>query len=88
MVAIAAFVVVIAGMRAATTIVVPFLLAAFIAIISAPPHVLDSSKRFAGVVFSVDRHRCGCVDRIVNLRPGRLIGKGLYQRASGIRSKA
>ena len=37
MVAIAAFVVVIAGMRAATTIVVPFLLAAFIAIISAPP---------------------------------------------------
>ena len=37
MVAIAALVVVIAGMRAATTIVVPFLLAAFIAIISAPP---------------------------------------------------
>jgi AI-2 transport protein TqsA len=37
MVAMAAFVVVIAGMRAATTIVVPFLLAAFIAIISAPP---------------------------------------------------
>ena len=34
---IAAFVVVIAGMRAAVTIVVPFLLAAFIAIISAPP---------------------------------------------------
>ena len=37
LVALAAFVVVIAGMRAATTIVVPFLLAAFIAIISAPP---------------------------------------------------
>lgn len=34
---VAAFVVVIAGMRAAVTIVVPFLLAAFIAIISAPP---------------------------------------------------
>ena len=34
---VAAVVVVIAGMRAAVTIVVPFLLAAFIAIISAPP---------------------------------------------------
>ena len=34
---VAAFVVVIAGMRAAVTIVVPFLLAAFISIISAPP---------------------------------------------------
>lgn len=34
---VAAFVVVIAGMRAAVSIVVPFLLAAFIAIISAPP---------------------------------------------------
>jgi predicted PurR-regulated permease PerM len=34
---VAAFVVVIAGMRAAATIVTPFLLAAFIAIISAPP---------------------------------------------------
>jgi len=34
---VAAFVVVIAGMRAAVTIVVPFLLAAFIAIISASP---------------------------------------------------
>lgn len=37
LITIAAFVVVIAGMRAAGTIVVPFLLAAFIAIISAPP---------------------------------------------------
>ncbi len=34
---LAAFVIVVAGMRAATSILVPFLLAAFIAIISAPP---------------------------------------------------
>jgi len=33
----AAFIIVVAGMRASTTILVPFLLAAFIAIISAPP---------------------------------------------------
>ena len=37
MLILAAFVIVVAGMRAATTIIVPFLLAAFIAIISAPP---------------------------------------------------
>lgn len=37
MLTLAAFVIVVAGMRAAATILVPFLLAAFIAIISAPP---------------------------------------------------
>ena len=37
MLVLAAFIIVVAGMRASTTILVPFLLAAFIAIISTPP---------------------------------------------------
>ncbi len=42
---LAAFVVVVAGMRAAQTIIVPFLLATFIAIISAPHLIWLQSKR-------------------------------------------
>jgi len=42
----AAFVIVVAGMRAAASLVVPFLLAAFIAIICAPPLLWLKSKRF------------------------------------------
>jgi len=37
LITIAAFVIVVAGMRAATDILVPFLLAIFISVISAPP---------------------------------------------------
>ena len=42
---IAAFVIVVAGMRAAKAIIVPFLLAAFIAIVSAPALFWLKKKR-------------------------------------------
>ena len=46
----AAFVVVVAGMQAATTILVPFLLAAFIAIICLPPLKWFTSKGFSPAI--------------------------------------
>ena len=45
LVAFAAFVIIIAGLRSATPIVVPFLLSAFIAVISAPPLFWLRQKR-------------------------------------------
>jgi AI-2 transport protein TqsA len=47
MLVIAAFIIVVAGMRASTAILVPFLLAAFIAIISTPPMFWLQRKRIS-----------------------------------------
>jgi len=84
LVTIAAFVIVVAGMSAAKVILVPFLLAAFIAIISAPPLFWLQRKGLPtwlalviviiGVLFY----------RIIGDGPGWIIGKGFFRRPSGL----
>ncbi len=74
MLGLAAFVVVIAGMRAAQVMIVPFLLAVFIAVISAPPFLWLQRKRVPTLVALLIVVACMV---IIGLGMGALVGSSV-----------